>query len=186
MHVVVGISHDAGYAPFLQRFAADKSVWNRITLLEGPDVNPTMQSLGFTRHLKLPTVFTQGPAPTTPNSSAKRQATPFTTSPLPDNKSDQGPYEAPGIYLNGPILRDSAGFRIDKLLNVRPGLTDVIKGKKLCPKYYLRGFCKGCTRDHSHPLLNSYEYDALWALTRQGSCLLANCDDATCMLGHKP
>lgn len=39
-HVVLGVSHDSGYVPFLERFAADKSISNRITLLEGYQVSP--------------------------------------------------------------------------------------------------------------------------------------------------
>ncbi|KAL9007352.1 MAG: hypothetical protein Q9180_009685, partial [Flavoplaca navasiana] len=64
MHLLLGISHDAGYVPFLHDFAADRSQWDTMTLLEGYQVHPAMEKLGFRRKLKLPSVFVQAPSST--------------------------------------------------------------------------------------------------------------------------
>src|SRR5437763_12528847 len=46
-HIVLGCCHDSGSAAFLGQFVADKLTLERITLLEGNPVRPSIRSLGF-------------------------------------------------------------------------------------------------------------------------------------------
>lgn len=49
--MILGILHDTGYKPFLSELAADRSIEQRITLLQGGCNRTDLHSLGFSRPL---------------------------------------------------------------------------------------------------------------------------------------
>jgi hypothetical protein len=91
----------------------------------------------------------------------------------------------------GPIIRNSAGKRIDKSLNVNESLVNVMKKHNLCSWHYLRADCTmaSCSRNYKYPRpLSLTEFDAQWCISRQGMCFHlrkgADRDDDQCMYGH--
>ena len=80
------------------------------------------------------------------------------------------------------------GKRVDKPLSVDRKDLDRIAGKNLCHWLYLRGECKGCRRDHTHPVLTDEQFDALLSLTRRARCWSIgkgkDCVDPKCIYGH--
>ncbi|KAL8785600.1 MAG: hypothetical protein Q9213_003254 [Squamulea squamosa] len=206
--VLLGVAHDAGYAPFLQDFASDKpEIWKRITVLEGYYTNPAIEQLGFERRLKMSTVFAAGPAPSgrrnqpsqqpapaptpTPNPAPATNTTNTATTEADQNHSDisQGPHTIPPAMVLtdrlGPVQKDAQGYRVDKPLAVDPRLVAAIKELHLCPRLYLKGYCKACGLRHDYKPLNTNKYDTLWLLTRRNPCMEAHCNDPNCIRGHK-
>ncbi|KAL8785596.1 MAG: hypothetical protein Q9213_003250, partial [Squamulea squamosa] len=55
-HVFLALSHDSGYVPFLEPFAGEGPVKDRITLIYGSKVDPAIKRLGF-KAILLPSVF---------------------------------------------------------------------------------------------------------------------------------
>lgn len=55
--MILGCSHDSGYAPFLEKYAADDSIRERVTLLKGQRIDSRIAALGFKNVLKLDSVF---------------------------------------------------------------------------------------------------------------------------------
>ena len=203
-HVILGCSHDGGYAPSLERFAADDSTRERITLLKGGPIHPQIASLGFTRTLKLKTVFGMEdtkkvggfPNPgVSPASYVPRPVVPsLTSASFPANASTSGPKHLnPAAHADrlGPVLRHASGKRIDKQLAVDPTTPylQVLKKANLCSWYYLRGECTGCSKNHFVGPLTPREFDCLWYLTRAGLCFQVrkgkDCDDPKCIYGHR-
>lgn len=92
-----------------------------------------------------------------------------------------------------PIIRNSAGKRIDKPLVVNEGLVNAMKKHNLCSWHYLRADCavSSCQRNHKYPRpLSPGEFDAQWCIARQGMCYRlrkgGDCNDEQCMYGHGP
>lgn len=90
-----------------------------------------------------------------------------------------------------PVLRNSAGKRVDKILSADPNLIQEMKKHKLCSWHHLRSDCQlaSCKRNHDYPRpLSPAEYDALWIGTRQGICRRlrkdGDCNDDQCIYGH--
>ena len=204
-HVILGCSHDGGYAPSLERFAADDSTRERITLLKGGPIHPQIASLGFTRTLKLETVFGSediNKAIAIPNpTAASTSSAPRPIVLLPSKVSASSSTESSNSgakHLNptvnadrlGPVLRNASGQRIDRHLTVDPitPYLQVLRKANLCSWYYLRGECNGCSRNHFVGPLTPHEYDCLWYLTRFGLCFQVrkgkDCDDPKCIYGH--
>lgn len=204
-YVLLGVSHDSGYVPFLQEFASDKSLWERITLLEGDYTHTTIERLGFVRRLKIGTLFVSSSTPSThPINSNQRPAPqstsiePRTTELMPTQQRPQQntnpspprgpPYRLSAVELSRlrPVLKDDQGRRFDKPLHIDTGILKVYN-KRLCPQLYLKGYCQGCGKDHSWPwALATHDYDNLWLSTRRDPCPMANCCDPACVLGHNP
>ncbi|KAL8937131.1 MAG: hypothetical protein Q9216_004578 [Gyalolechia sp. 2 TL-2023] len=166
-HVVLGVSHDSGYAPFLERFAADKSISDRITLLEGYQVSPSFRNLGFTKVVKFPSVFAIAPSSTNQNVPAQSQPGPSQI-----NQVAKGPSWSAAVDSGwlGPVLTTDEGQRLDRPLTVDKSVVQAIQKKNLCHWLFLKGHCEGCKRNHAHPLLSVEQQDALWVLARQGRC----------------
>ena len=129
MHFLLGISYDAGYVPFLQRFAADRLQWDRITLLQGYQVSPAMAKLDFRRRLKLSSVFVQAAFPTV-------SQTPSASEPeFIDLLVEGGQMEKSSKLIEidcveemlGPILTNDNGVRYDKPVHVSKNLVEFIQ-----------------------------------------------------------
>ncbi|KAL9592444.1 MAG: hypothetical protein Q9179_006708 [Wetmoreana sp. 5 TL-2023] len=56
-HVVLGICHKPGYIPFVEEFADDTSVYDRITLLLGYQCSPSYPFVGITNFAEFRSVF---------------------------------------------------------------------------------------------------------------------------------
>ncbi len=68
-----------------------------------------------------------------------------------------------------PILRLSAGERMEKVLKVDRSLVKKITKHDTCNKHYLRADCylTRCKHIHIYPRpLSRTEYDALWTVAR--------------------
>ena len=180
-HIVLGCCQDSGYVAFLEQYAADESVWKKVSLLEGSIVNPAMFALRFENVLRLDSIFAQQQAEQSPV-AAKR----VTGQSGPIHKND-------AIDPNrlGRVLWNEKGERVDKTLNIDPdsGLLKALRGANLCSWYYLRGECRGCDRNHNHPPLTPREYEHLWYITRQNKCHKIKkgkaCEDLKCVYGHQ-
>lgn len=202
-HVILGCSHDGGYAPFLEKFAADDDTRERITLLKSGPIHPQIAALGFTRTLTLKTVFgsqnikkpVTAPSPFVAATSTVRPqviSSDASSSSLPKPQGSRPMYSNPAIDASrlGPVIRNNDGLRIDKPLNIDPSSPYflVLRKANLCPWYYLRGACTGCGKNHLVPPLSPYEYDCLWYQARNGLCNRAqkgkDCDDPKCVYGH--
>ncbi|KAL8882764.1 MAG: hypothetical protein Q9192_007525 [Flavoplaca navasiana] len=185
-HVLLGICHDSGYVPFFEKFVANESVRNRVTLLEGYQVSPAIRSLGFKRKVRFPSVFAPGWTPIAQNSGDQAQ-TPTTVT---GTRATKAPFHCSAVDASrlGPILKNEQGKRIDKHLRVDPETVQALMEKHLCTWLFLKGFCAGCERNHAHRPLNEQQYDALWFVSRRGRCFKdqksKGCNDPTCIYGH--
>lgn len=93
-----------------------------------------------------------------------------------------------------PVLRNSAGKRVDKKLpfGIYDEQVQKIRSLNLCSWHYLRSDhnTSNCRRSHeAYPRpLSSDDYDALWLVTRIGFCnrmkAEGDCDDDQCIYGH--
>ncbi|KAI4186106.1 MAG: hypothetical protein L6R41_003678 [Letrouitia leprolyta] len=184
-HIVLGVSHDSGYAPFLERFAADTTISDHITLLEGYQVSAGIRHLGFKHVVEFPTVFAQAPSSTSHHISTQPQ------NPLKEvNGAAKGPFRSTveDPKRLGPVLKTGEGRRLDMPLAVDKSLVQAMQKKGLCYWLFLKGHCDGCKRNHFHPTLSGEEQDALWVVARQGTCFTHQkgkmCEDPTCIYGH--
>ena len=174
-HIFFGACHDAGYAPFLEKFVPNPSVRKRITLLQGPNSHQSIVRLGFTLW-KLETVFASPRLLTDENLYTTRSplasshvAHPFTAETPPasvNNKPTMNP--AALSEKLGPIFHNQDGQRVDKILNIDSGSSCLksLRHKKLCAWFYLRGKCERCHWDHGAPPLTATEFDYLWYIAR--------------------
>ncbi|KAI9811468.1 MAG: hypothetical protein M1827_005451 [Pycnora praestabilis] len=113
-HVVLGCCHDAGYAPFLEQFAANDADAERITLLEGTPVASKISALGFKRTVRMPSVFVASPlsvgSPALPSHSSIRWARP--------NRL-------------GPIKRNNKGERVDERLDIDSSIMSMLRKRMI-------------------------------------------------------
>ncbi|KAL8665392.1 MAG: hypothetical protein Q9202_002285 [Teloschistes flavicans] len=185
-HVLLGISHDSGYVPFLSGFAGDVSFRDRITLLHGYQVSPAIQTLGFPRTVNFTSVFAPAPVVALQTKMPQPQA----ATPKQSSRAAKGSFTSPNVDSTKlkPIMTNESGHRIDKPLQVDPSLQQAMARKNLCVWLFLKGHCSGCVRNHSHRPLSEEEYDALWLVARQGQCFNHRrgkiCLDPTCVYGH--
>ncbi|KAL8626934.1 hypothetical protein Q9189_007377 [Teloschistes chrysophthalmus] len=137
-HVLLGVSHDAGYVPFLGGYAGDPSFRDRITLLHGHQISPAIQKLGFSRSVKFTSVF--APAPSVVTAAPQPRVPPTqpqaatATTPKQSNRAPKGPFISPNVDSTklGPVLTNSDGHRIDRPLSVDPSLQQAMAKKNLC------------------------------------------------------
>lgn len=202
-HIILGACHDGGYAQFLGEFAADPSKRERITLLHGTKIHTSIAALGFTKRLKLDTVFAPHKAASHQNSpspppimsgtvskSAAKTTSGATIPPNPGAREFINPVSLSERL--GPVIRNEAGKRLDKKLNVdiNSGYLKVLRENKFCYYYHLRGKCKGgCGKNHIFQCLNPKEFDDLWYIARTGVCNQVSkgkdCDDQMCVYRHE-
>ncbi|KIX03903.1 uncharacterized protein Z518_07456 [Rhinocladiella mackenziei CBS 650.93] len=170
-HILLACCHDAGYAPFLGQLVGDSCVFERVTLIEGDFVAPAFKQLNF-KTTSFPSVFMAPDSINGPGQNTKK----FTIE-VPSQQMDK--------LASGVV--NSSGYRVDIPLSVDENLLKRIKSLNLCHWLFLRGECRGCSRNHAHPPLTDPEFDALWLLARQGFCNKAKqsrCDDIKCIYGH--
>ena len=184
-HIVLGCCHDTGYVPFLEQFAANDSICERITLLQGGTIERGIATLGFKRTLRLGTVFGSDEA------NDFVVATPPYLPTTPSSLVSKPPYINPEIDSErlGPVLRNEEGQRIDKKLFVTDASVKAVRSGRLCHWFYLRGECTGCPRLHTLPPLDLKTYNAVWFISRQALCNKIrkgkDCDDPKCIYGHR-
>ena len=208
VHIIAAVTHDGGYAPFLSNFASNRSTCDRITLLEGGTMNPSIRDLQFSRDaLQMDTVFeprphiialpTQAPLMPWNNVSAAALMTGPSSAPPPKPHSESHTHtlvndKAKAFAARLKPVRDQEGRRVDKRLDVDPD-SDYLKALRkanLCGYYYLRGQCDGrCGKSHVTKALNAHEFDCLWYLKREsGQCYKLrkgkDCEDPLCIYGH--
>ncbi|KAL8927602.1 MAG: hypothetical protein Q9172_001312 [Xanthocarpia lactea] len=185
-HVLLGVSHDSGYVPFLERFVADDAVQHRVTLLDGYQVSAAIRNLGFKKIVSFPSVFARAWTPITQNGNHQVQS----PTPAPVSRATKRQYRSSAVDPSrlGPVMKNEQGQRIDKPLNVNDGIVNAIQTKNLCMWLFLKGYCAGCERNHAHPPLSKPEYDALWSVARRGKCYqhrkAKGCNDPSCIYGH--
>ena len=195
-HIILGCSHDGGYAPALEKFAAEDSTRDRITLLNGGPMHPQIAALGFSKTLTLRTVFGLQEVKKATPAAAVIPTSAILSSPGSSSTQNSG---SRLVLANieriaerlGPVLRNAAGQRIDKPLHIdtNSAYIQVLKKSNLCMWYYLRGECTGCNRNHFVGPLQPHEYDCLWYLARNALCWKVqkgkDCDDPNCIYGHR-
>jgi hypothetical protein len=167
--------YDAGYIPYLGKFAAEKRLSDRITLIEGSLPLSRPKGVGF-QTVKFDNIFVA--KQNIQESSTKLSMT-------------IQPYSYPGAKLErlGSILHNAQGKRIDRPLSVRPEVIKQLERENLCYYLFLRGECREkCSRKHISHLLSDEEWDALWFLARRGRCYRSrkdnNCNDSKCVYSH--
>ncbi len=184
--MLLGVSHDSGYVPFLERFVADDAVQHRVTLLDGYQVSAAIRNLGFKKTVSFPSVFAPALTPTTQNGNHQVQS----PTPAPANRATKRQYRSSAVDPSklGPVMKNEQGQRIDKPLEVNDGIVQAIQTKNLCMWLFLKGYCAGCERNHAHPPLSKPEYNALWFVARRGKCYQhrkgKDCNDPSCIYGH--
>ncbi|KAK8107529.1 CCCH zinc finger DNA binding protein [Apiospora kogelbergensis] len=206
--ILLGVSHDAGYAPFLDEILRDDSTRKRITILEG---FPTVREIIATganvvnfddlfRTDKL--VDRTSPVLYSPASVA---STPLQSISYATPSSDD--YSAPGPQIceyarwspdfghcqvrAGPAPWNPGSRGIDPPLIIDQAVLDRIKKRKdndkLCNNHYLRGPCaKGdqCCFEHDYKP-NGEELKAISHLARLNPCTNGqDCEVENCIYGH--
>jgi len=171
-HILLAFCHDGGYAPFLgQLLGGDSNTLERVTLVVGGSVAAAFQPL------KLKT--TSFPSVSLAPSS--------TNEPVRDTKKFTIEVSSQQMCKLASVLVKSSGRRMDVPLSVDESLLKSMKTLNLCHWLFLRGECRGCSRNHAHRPLTDPEFDALWLDARQGPCNRAKqsrCDDTKCIYGH--
>jgi hypothetical protein len=203
--ILLGISHDAGYAPFLDEVVTpdDRS---RITILEGPPAVPELQTTGlqildFTNIFRAEKLIDRAAsAPTTANTWAGvTSIVPAIPTPSPARSpvTKNGTTTAKASPVQAPSPKPAkiswipTPRGLDPPLTVNATVLDKIKRRtttnKLCNNHYLRGPCaKGdeCCFEHKYKP-SEEDLKAIAFLTRLNPCLNGqNCDLEFCIYGH--
>lgn len=185
-HILLGVSHDAGYAPFLDEVLRDDSITQRISIIEGPPVVRELSQTGV-RVIKFDELFRQEKlvgrttSPTVPSTWAGVTSTPpLVTTPLAARNG------------NSSRLKWNPGPRgLDDPISVNAAVFEKIKRRtstnKLCNNHYLRGPCaKGddCCFEHNYKA-SEEELKAISFLTRLNPCDNGqDCESEYCIYGH--
>jgi hypothetical protein len=192
--ILLGISHDAGYAPFLDEVITPDERC-RITIIEGP---PTVRELSATglqiinfnklfRSEKLVDRSHSNGVSAQPSTWAgvTSSAPPRQASPITYGVTTKKPCSAPApTWVPCPRGLDAA-------IIVNAAVLDKIKRRtnnnKLCNNHYLRGPCaKGieCCFEHDYKA-SEEELKAIAHLTRLNPCVNGQeCDLEYCIYGH--
>lgn len=200
-HIVLGISHDAGYAPFIDEIVSPNEK-SRITIMEG---YPTVRELAATgiQIMNFNNIFRsdklidraqiEAPSSSTWAGVTSNCAVPPTsTSPIIRNGNASSPLTiipkkptpAPPKPAWVPQPRG-----LDPTINVSLPVLDRIKRRshKLCNNHYLRGPCilgPDCRFEHEHSATDE-ELKAIAFLTRLNPCTNGqDCELEYCIYGH--
>jgi len=194
-HVLLGVSHDAGYAPFLDEVLRDEAITRRVSILEGPPITRELSATGA-RVLNFTNIFREDKLTDRfPNNSSP--APPSTYAGVTSNSTPPPPISTPLAVKNGnapsrPKASWNPGPRgLDEPITVNAAVLDKIKRRtannKLCNNHYLRGPCaKGdeCCFEHNYPA-SEEELKAIAYLTRLNPCLNGqDCELEYCIYGH--
>lgn len=193
-HILLGVSHDAGYAPFLDEVLKDEPTTRRVTIVEGPPIVPELYNTGvgvikfngiFRNEKLVDRLPNTSPAPPSTwagvTSFASPPSAPLALAPIKNGTTPARPKVA---WNPGPR-------GLDEPITVSAATLDKIKRRtgnfKLCNNHYLRGPCaKGeeCCFEHNY---NATEEDlkAIAYLTRLNPCLNGqDCELEYCIYGH--
>jgi hypothetical protein len=203
-HILLGVSHDAGYAPFLDEVLRDESITRRVTILEGPPIVRELSQTGV-RVINFNSLFRTEKL--IDRSTSPMQSTTVQSHPSPSTWAGVTSISTPpGISIplavtkNGttattPAPRKSAwspGPRgLDEPITVNAAVLDKVKRRtssnKLCNNHYLRGPCaKGddCCFEHNYKP-SEEELKAISFLTRLNPCVNGqDCELEYCIYGH--
>ncbi|RYP74499.1 hypothetical protein DL771_002973 [Monosporascus sp. 5C6A] len=201
--IVLGVSHDAGYAPFLDDLASDASIRQRITILEGYPTVREIESTGV-EILSMKDIFRGDKlinrTALTPSSASVSSASGSISYATITQKASPPP------QLTLPITLKSAtpargnktqppwnpGPRgLDTPILINQLALDAIKKRKdsnkLCNNHFLRGPCaKGddCCFVHNYNPTKD-EINAIALLARVNPCTNGqDCDVDNCIYGH--
>ncbi|PMD45888.1 C-x8-C-x5-C-x3-H type zinc finger protein-like protein [Hyaloscypha variabilis F] len=198
--ILLGISHDAGYAPFLDEVVTQDDRC-RITIIEGPPtvrelVNTGLQILNFNnifRADKLVDRLVSSPTPPSTwagvTSIAPPPPAPISIPPAPA-KANGTAKKTPVPPIAKPAWVPSPRG-LDPPITVNATVLDKIKRRttnnKLCNNHYLRGPCaKGdeCCFEHQYKATDE-DLKAIAYLTRLNPCLNGqDCELEFCIYGH--
>jgi hypothetical protein len=194
-HILLGVSHDAGYAPFLDEVLRDEAITRRVTIVEGSPIVRELSCTGvriinfneiFRSEKLLDRLPNPSPSPAPPSTWAgvtKISTPPGLTVPLAVKSSN--PVAPPKIaWKPGPR-------GLDEPITVNAQTLEKIRRRvgssKLCNNHYLRGPCaKGddCTFEHNYKA-NDEDLKAIAYLTRLNPCTaLQDCENEYCIYGH--
>ncbi|PMD51482.1 uncharacterized protein K444DRAFT_543963 [Hyaloscypha bicolor E] len=198
--ILLGISHDAGYAPFLDEVVTQDDHY-RITIVEGPrtirELTATgLQILNFNnifRTEKLVDRLVPSPTPpstwagvtsiTPPPPTASSVSVKNGTITTINKKPTPTPASAKPAWVPG--LRS-----LDPPITINATVLDKIKRRtfnKLCNNHYLRGPCAkrdGCCFEHQYRATKE-DLKAIAYLTRLNPCLNGqDCELEFCIYGH--
>jgi len=194
--ILLGVSHDAGYAPFLDDLLQDETLKRRITIIEGPptvrELSATgLQILNFNDNIfraeklvdRLPNT---SPAPPSTWAGVTSIAAPPPTSSPITVKNGTTPTRKPAVPAWSP-----GPHGLDPPIVVNATILDKIKRRttnnKLCNNHYLRGPCaKGsdCCFEHDYKATEE-DLKAIAYLTRLNPCLNGQeCELEYCIYGH--
>ncbi|KAI1471632.1 uncharacterized protein F4812DRAFT_414934 [Daldinia caldariorum] len=201
---VLGISHDADYAPILAKMITDDTK-DRITILEGTPTVPELVALGLHtfniprlfRHEKLsvkPQNITSQSPPIPSNAAswasvARTPASPLPKITLPIPLKTTAP---PSRANQQPPVPWNPGPRgLDPVIRVDRAVMDRLRKRRdtdrLCNNHFLRGPCtrgKECHFTHDYNPTNE-EKKVIALFSRSNPCALGqNCTISDCIYGH--
>ncbi|KAH8667966.1 C-x8-C-x5-C-x3-H type zinc finger protein-like protein [Tricladium varicosporioides] len=196
--ILLGISHDAGYASFLDEVVTldDRC---RITIVEGPPtvrelVQTGLQILNFNTIFRAEKLTSRFPTPpSTWAGVTSITAPPPATSPVISVKSvvSASTGKRPTVLVVPKLAWNPGARGLDPPIKVNATVLDKIKRRttnnKLCNNHYLRGPCaKGeeCCFEHDYKATDE-DLKAIAYLTRLNPCLNGqNCELEYCIYGH--
>ncbi|RYP09182.1 hypothetical protein DL764_001453 [Monosporascus ibericus] len=201
--LVLGVSHDAGYAPFLDDLVSDASIQRRITILEGCPTVREIESTGV-EILHLKDIFRGDKlinrTPLTPSVASVSSASGSTSYATITQKASPPPQltlpitlksatPARGTKMQPPWNPGPRG--LDTPITINQAALDAIKKRKdsnkLCNNHFLRGPCaKGdeCCFVHNYNPTKD-EINAIALLARLNPCTNGqDCDVDNCIYGH--
>lgn len=212
--VLLGISHDAGYAPFLDEVLRDETTRKRVALIEGVHTvnelaatDVAILDLGETlfRREKIIDRSNSVPSTSTASSSPTVSTSSITTAPTPvSSYAGVATSASPPPQITLPFTLKPAKVKkpekpvwnpgprgIDEPISVSQHVLDSIKSRKdsqkLCNNHFLRGPCSKadiCNFVHNYKP-SSEEIKAIAVLTRQNPCTAGqDCENEDCIYGH--
>jgi hypothetical protein len=195
-HILLGVSHDAGYAPFLDEVLRDESITRRVTILEGSPIVRELSATGV-RVINFNEIFrceklvdrvpSSSPAPpsTWAGVTSTSLSTPPPSVPLPLAVKNGN------VSVRLKVTWNPGPRGLDEPITVNAATLDKIKRRtstnKLCNNHYLRGPCaKGdeCCFEHNYKATEE-DLKAIAYLTRLNPCLNGqDCELEYCIYGH--
>jgi hypothetical protein len=191
--IVLGVSHDNGYARVLKRLENERENFDKIYLLEGPPFGRELEALRFKR-IKYEDVFSSekfdvynrspvlpvaSPAATKAGGPVTSYASAVTAAPMITPPSSTG-HASPRLQKAQPTFTESQiQEAIRKIKSLRP---------KPCNNFYLKRECSygddECTFGHNYPL-KDVDIAAMRRLAQQKQCNFGKeCINERCYYSH--
>jgi hypothetical protein len=194
--ILLGVSHDAGYAPFIEDVVAAEDR-GRITIVEGPptvrELKATgLQTINFNNIFRSEKLISRPPAP--PSSTSWAGVTvappPPSVSPIsiPVKSGSVPPVTNKKPSVKPKWIPEPRG--LDSPIPINAAILDKVKRRtqnnKLCNNHYLRGPCNkdDCTFEHDYKPSDE-EINAIAHLSRLNPCVNGqDCENENCIYGH--